>query len=149
MRNPGGITGMSKTCQAQLCRFMAMAARSLPCPTRHCRQRFWSSQPGWSIMPVRSPQNGPGIHIPGDDKEKSMADLDLQRDSTAVVIMDYQNDIVSQLLHGRRGPSSESGFRTGERSAGRNPGHLRGGAIQGGIPGGAAAQPPALRHPPD
>jgi nicotinamidase-related amidase len=31
----------------------------------------------------------------GQPKEENMADLDLQRDSTAVVIMDYQNDIVS------------------------------------------------------
>ena len=43
-----------------------------------------------------------------------MAELEFERDSTAVVIMDYQKRYSKQLLHGWRGPSAESGFRTGE-----------------------------------
>ena len=45
-------------------------------------------------MPVQRASRGAARGDGGRPKEESMADLELQRDSAAVVIMDYQNDIV-------------------------------------------------------
>ena len=63
-----------------------------------------------------------------------MADLELQRDSTAVVIMDYQNDIVGNYSTDGEALLQRSASVLQRRAGGRNPRHIRGGAVPGGIP---------------